>query len=107
MKPIIKHPYRYSYHKLVVCNTFVASLAEIFDKATNYSQNRMCVKGCVGLPLQTEFEDASLVKIDNEVGLWNVWPHTQVYLSHATRKPDFGVCGQIRLKPAWSADKTS
>ena len=29
------------------------------------------------------------------------------YLSHDTRKPVFGVCDQLRLKPACSADDTS
>ena len=28
-------------------------------------------------------------------------------MSHVTRKPVFGVCDQLRLKPACSADETS
>ena len=29
-----------------------------------------------------------------------------VIMSHVTRKPVFGVCDQVRLKPAWSATET-
>ena len=35
------------------------------------------------------------------------WVAALLYLSHVTGKPVFGVCDQLRLKPACSADETS
>ena len=33
--------------------------------------------------------------------------HTRLTMSHITRKPVFGVCDKLRLKPACSDDETS
>ena len=45
---------------------------------------------------------------DNIIWIANTDNVKELYnLSHITRKPVFGVCDQLRLKPACSADETS
>ena len=45
--------------------------------------------------------------LDKEPHLWPSWVAVHMHLSLVTRKPVFGVCDQVRLKPACLATKTS
>ena len=76
------------------------------------------------MPFKTWLNEGYIIKQDQQINqfflkralisiiaVWQLkFPNTsfcQIYMSHIARKPVFGVCNQIRLKPVWSAREAS